>query len=54
MPNSSDVTNADLASRSEATLKRTCVNQVIVSVSALGSMAVLLVQVLPPLMHGFR
>jgi hypothetical protein len=40
-------------STTEATLKRTCLSQVIVGLSALASTAVLLVQVLPPLMHGF-
>jgi hypothetical protein len=49
MPNSYDAVNM-----TEATLKRTCLSQVIVGLSsALASTAVLLVQVLPPLMHGF-
>lgn len=48
MPNSYDAMSA-----TEATLKRTCLSQVIVGLSALASTAVLLVQVLPPLMHGF-
>ncbi|MEH2609631.1 hypothetical protein V1293_001920 [Bradyrhizobium sp. AZCC 1693] len=48
MPNSYDAMNAN-----DATLKRTCLSQVIVGLSALASTAVLLMQVLPPLMHGF-
>jgi hypothetical protein len=48
MPNSYDAMNL-----TEATLKQTCLSQVVVGLSALASTAVLLVQVLPPLMHGF-
>jgi hypothetical protein len=48
MPNSYDAMNP-----TEATLKETCLSQVVVGLSALASTAVLLVQVLPPLMHGF-
>ena len=48
MPNSYDAMNP-----TEATLRQTCLSQVVVGLSALASTAVLLVQVLPPLMHGF-
>ena len=37
----------------QATLKRNCVTQMIVSLSALVSTAVLLMQVVPPLLIGF-
>jgi hypothetical protein len=48
MPNSYDAVNL-----TEGTLKRTCLSQLIVGVSALASTAILLMQVFPPLMHGF-
>lgn len=48
MPNLYDAVNV-----TEGTLKRTCLSQLIVGLSALASTAVLLVQLLPPLMHGF-
>ncbi len=38
----------------EATLKRNCLVQVIVSLSALASTAVLLVEALPPLLNGVQ
>jgi hypothetical protein len=40
-------------SDSETTRKRNCVAQIIVSLSALASTAVLLAQALPPLLNGF-
>jgi hypothetical protein len=43
----------DAMNPTEATLRQTCLSQVVVGLSALASTAVLLVQVLPPLMHGF-
>lgn len=39
---------------SEGSLKRTCFSQVIVGLSALASTAILLIQVVPPLMNGFQ
>jgi hypothetical protein len=43
----------DPEGNSEATLKSWCLTHCVVGLSTLGSMAVLLVQVVPPLMHGF-
>ncbi len=36
----------------QTTLKRNCVSQLVVSLSALGSIAVLLIQVVPTMLHG--
>ncbi|MBR1194205.1 hypothetical protein JQ620_25750 [Bradyrhizobium sp. AUGA SZCCT0274] len=43
----------DPEANSEATLKSWCLTHCVVGLSTLGSMAVLLVQVVPPLMYGF-
>ena len=53
MPNSYDPMSASEVAASEATLKRSLVTQFVVGISTLASMAVLLVQVVPPLMYGF-
>lgn len=38
----------------QATLKRNCVSQLVVSLSTLGSIAVLLTQVVPTMLNGLR
>jgi hypothetical protein len=38
----------------QATLKRTCVTQVMISLSALASTAVLLMQVVPTILNGLQ
>lgn len=43
----------DATTDSESTLKRICLTQITVGLSTLASMAVLLVQVVPPLMQAF-
>lgn len=53
-PASQPMPNAyDSEASSEATLKSWCVTHCVVGLSTLASMAVLLVQVVPPLMYGF-